>query len=706
MIGEFLRRLFGPDRSEPTEPLNVAEVRPLYDAVAERFEQYRPSPAPIVEKLLSRLLNVPAELVPLFRKCMEELATDHDFFSLPRLPPDLTMREALELKVRLRTQLSYFDNCEETTKYLMEAVGRLTLNLGELVPKIAAPSPFTIPLSLALPSLPHLIQAIYDVSAEDRYVSLHIYDRLRRQFLANLYRVSGIDPADPHKSQKQIVRPSDGKVPAGELSWTYFRKTPFEELFAAPIPLKFTYEERFSHMHVVGGTNAGKTTLLENLILHDLKSDNPPSLVIVDSQTDLIRKLSRLDTFLDFDSKLREKLVLISPKEIDHPPALNIFDMNRSRMGTYDKATREQVTAGAIQTFDYVFTGLLGADLTAKQGVFFEHVARLMLALPETMGRNATILDMMALMEDEEPYRVAINSLPRLQREFFEKDFPARKGKDTFKQTKEQIRYRLQAIIANPAMERLFTAPETKIDFFEEMNKGSIILVDTAKSFLKEGPSANYGRIIISLVLQAVLERAALPESARRPVFIIIDEASAYFDDNIDDFLTEARKYKCGIVLAHQYLEQAKPGLRASLSANTAIKFAAGVSAADARTLAKDMRTTPEFIMDQPRLTFAAHIRNVTPQAVSIPVYPGQLEKEEQLSDNAYQYLLAWNRHRVSLSDTDQIVRELFIARGQEIPDHLKPKAVESRAAEKPAHRTAPTAPPSPELDEDISKEW
>ena len=53
------------------------------------------------------------------------------------------------------------------------------------------------------------------------------------------------------------------------------------------------------------------------------------------------------------------------------------------------------MTAGVIQTFDYLFNGLLGADLTAKQGVFFKYIARLMLVLPEALGRNATILDMM-----------------------------------------------------------------------------------------------------------------------------------------------------------------------------------------------------------------------------------------------------------------------------------------------------------------------
>jgi hypothetical protein len=267
-----------------------------------------------------------------------------------------------------------------------------------------------------------------------------------------------------------------------------------------------------------------------------------------------------------------------------------------------------------------------------------------MLALPETMGRNATILDMIALMDDATPYRVAIESLPSIQRTFFERDFVSK----TFAQTKEQIRYRLNAILENPTLARLFTAPETKLDIFDMLNGGGIILVDTAKDFLK-GSSAHFGRIFISLVLQAILERAVIPEAKRRPTFLIVDEAAAYFDSNIDDFLTEARKYKCGCVFAHQFLDQATPSLRASLAANTSIKMAGGVSTVDARALASDMRTTSDFILSQSKLSFACHIRNVTPNAVSIPIPVGLLEREEKLSDDAYEVLRERNRTRVSM---------------------------------------------------------
>ncbi len=469
-----------------------------------------------------------------------------------------------------------------------------------------------------------------------------LFVELFRTMYLNLCTESGI--IDPYEPKKPFKRPSQSDAPLDEIVKTYFKGTPFLDFFLAPIPLKFTHEERYSHMHVLGGSGAGKTTLLQNLILSDLQSEDPPSMVIVDGQGDLINKLSHLALFDPDYGALASRLVVISPKDIQYPPALNIFDVNRERLGKYDEAAKEQVVAGVIQTFDYLFAGLLGADLTAKQGVFFRFVARLMLALPETMGRNATILDMIDLMDDPAPYRKAIESLPSIQRNFFERDFASK----TFAQTKEQIRYRLHAILENPTLARLFTATETKIDIFDVLNNGGIVLVDTAKDFLK-GSSAHFGRIFISLVLQAVLERAVIPEHKRRATFLIVDEAAAYFDSNMDDFLTEARKYKCGCVFAHQFLDQATSSLRASLAANTSIKMAGGISTTDARALASDMRTTPDFILSQRRLHFACHIRNITPNAVSIPVPVGALEDHPRLSDEAFDRLRELNRIRVSL---------------------------------------------------------
>ncbi len=100
---------------------------------------------------------------------------------------------------------------------------------------------------------------------------------------------------------------------------TVMKQTPFHDFHLTPIPLKFDYETRFSHFHVVGGSGAGKTQLLQNLILNDLNSDLPPALIVVDSQSELINKISQLEVFHHEHGALRGKLAIITPREIDCP---------------------------------------------------------------------------------------------------------------------------------------------------------------------------------------------------------------------------------------------------------------------------------------------------------------------------------------------------------------------------------------------------
>src|SRR3954454_18979349 len=103
------------------------------------------------------------------------------------------------------------------------------------------------------------------------------------------------------------------------------------------------------------------------------------------------------------------------------------------------------------------------------------------------------------------------------------------------------------------------------------MNRGSLILINTAKDLLKQDGCEILGRFFLALIAQATQERAALPEERRRATFLYIDEAQDYFDEGMEQLLNQARKYRVGLVLAHQNLGQFEPRLQASVMASTAI---------------------------------------------------------------------------------------------------------------------------------------
>src|SRR4051794_41310925 len=105
------------------------------------------------------------------------------------------------------------------------------------------------------------------------------------------------------------------------------------------------------------------------------------------------------------------------------------------------------------------------------------------------------------------------------------------------------------------------------------MNRGSLILINTAKDLLKQDGCEILGRFFLALIAQATQERAALPEERRRATFLYIDEAQDYFDEGMEQLLNQARKYRVGLILARQNLGQFEPRLQAAVMASTAIKL-------------------------------------------------------------------------------------------------------------------------------------
>jgi len=464
-----------------------------------------------------------------------------------------------------------------------------------------------------------------------------------------------------HQAQKSVL-PSEYK--GEDAVKDYLRGTPLMSVFNAPIPLAVPRHIRHEHTIITGGSGHGKTTLLENLILKDIKDKERPSIVVIDSQRALIGKLSKL-------AAVHERpLIIIDPKDA---PALNPFAFNQKRYRAYDQEGKERVRNHTMELFGYLFDSLLGADLTTRQGAMFTYMIQVMLAMPEAMGRNATLEDVIRFTEAPEEYARAIDTLQPIAKTFFATDFL----RPRYNETREQVRYRLHAILGNTTIARLFLARENKVDFFEELNQGAIILIDTDKGFLGAKNSGYLGRIAITLLLQAILERDASGKPERE-VFMYVDEAAEYFDKSVESFLTEARKQRAGVTLAHQHFGQMTNELRASVATNTATKYAGGLSAQDARSAAQDMRTSPDFLMEVERLHFACHIRNITKTPAIVEAKIGVLEKEQQTVEADYQAFRQKNKERLASPPTPEAEEE-------------EPKAAPEPEAAQPPRRSATT---------------
>jgi hypothetical protein len=257
---------------------------------------------------------------------------------------------------------------------------------------------------------------------------------------------------------------------------------------------------------------------------------------------------------------------------------------------------------------------------------------------------DATIHTLCDLMEagGTKKYQEHIAKLEGTPRRFFETEFESKE----FTATKTQVLRRLYGVLENQTFERMFANPESKFDMFTELNAGKLILINTSKSLLKEQGTEIFGRFFIALIAQAAQERAVLRQQDRLPAMIYIDEAQDYFDANIGIILSQARKYRVGMVMAHQYLGQLSNGLSEAFEANTSIKLAGGVSARDARTLSSQMHATPELIQQQPKGNFATFLRGLTNKAVPIAFPFFELENLPRTTKEERAAILQHSRDR------------------------------------------------------------
>lgn len=575
---------------------------------------------------------------------------------LPPLPPQNTIEEG-RYRDRLIAYQKKSSDAPKTLSTINLALATAYRRFAASLPPIAKAtkeqfsqgdeikSLATVPLLDVLPAPGEAVFGVMTPFFMDEVTELDLFARLRRQLDHNAHEASGIEYPAP---SEKLIMPDKHKGTPTEIVRAYLHDTPLEQLFYAPIPFDFADAQRCEHMHVIGGSGHGKTQLLQHLIVRDLQRDTPPALIIIDSQGDMLRRIERLDLFA---GKLADKLIVIDPEDIEHPPALNMFDSSNARLAGYSRTHQEQIEAGVIELYNYIFAAI-AAEMTSRQSTAFTFVTRLMLSMD-----GATIHTLRELMEDPaqsidaSPFAEPIAKLDPTSRAYFQNQFFTRRYADL----RQQIARRLYSVVSVPSFDRMFSSRVNKLDMFEAMQGGKVVLVNTSKALLKSDASALFGRYVIALTIKAAFERVATKQ--RNPAFLIVDEAAEYFDENIETLLSQARKFNLGVVLAHQHLDQLSPALRSSVAANTSIKLAGGVSDKDARTIAADMRTSSDFITSmkkkQRSTEFACYVRNYTANAVRLEIPFGSVEGAAKMTDAQHEALLKRNRQRYAATGGD-----------------------------------------------------
>jgi hypothetical protein len=610
----------------------------------------------------------------------------HDgLLDLPRIDfsRDLRIEESVALRNLLRHKSRFLDGGERSLERWIELTRSTFAGILAYLPSSALPDEkeeeaesFSVCLIALLKTpaevLDRLFMTVLSREGEDAELFAPM---LRDRLEENLARASGID-LKTLDSEKTATLPSQARIKNPiELVAIYLAGTPYEQFFTRRLPLHIPLSTRLEHTIMVASSGWGKTQALQLLISEDIGRHG---FAVIDSQGDLIRKVSRVKHDAD--------VILIDPTDVEFPVGLNLFDVEIAGTG----ADREAILNGTIALYEYIFGGLLGAELTQRQSVIFGYIARLLLSIP-----NATIHTLLDVFEHGERYREYMMRLTGTPRKFFETQFFLPK----FGATKQQILSRMYGLLENQTFERMFSQKKNKIDLFEAMNSGKIVLINTAKHLLQGERFAIFGKFFVAMIAQAALKRQTIPESERRPFFVYIDEAHEYLDDlrYIETLVNQARKYRVGLVMAHQNMQQLSDGLRATIMGSTSIKFAGGLNQQDVRLFSQEMRVQPEFIESLQKeetegAEWACWIRSRSAVKLWMPF--GVLESMSQLSNEEYASLVARNRELYCVPASVEEVKEEVVTPSPAVtPAPIEEKI---RLPVAPAVTSAPSPVPTP----------
>jgi type IV secretory pathway TraG/TraD family ATPase VirD4 len=164
------------------------------------------------------------------------------------------------------------------------------------------------------------------------------------------------------------------------------------------------------------------------------------------------------------------------------------------------------------------------------------------------------------------------------------------------------LQNKLGALLTDPRLRAILTGKRSTFDVRRIMDDGKVLLVNLSKGEIGEGPSTLLGSLLVSAITQAALERAELPEAARRPFWLYLDEFQSFSTLALATMLSELRKYKVGATVAHQYLSQLDPQVRDAALSNAGTLICFRLGAHDARYLAPEFAPVfePEDLLSLP----------------------------------------------------------------------------------------------------------
>ncbi|MBI2482082.1 MAG: type IV secretion system DNA-binding domain-containing protein [Candidatus Vogelbacteria bacterium] len=327
-------------------------------------------------------------------------------------------------------------------------------------------------------------------------------------------------------------------------------------------------EDRSKHVYIIGKTGMGKSTLLENLAIQDIKNGEGMAFIDPHGKT--------ADLLLDYVPQERIKdVVYFAPFDLDYPIAFNVME-------DVGKDQRHLVLSGLMSAFKKLF----GEESFSDRMQYI--LQNTILALLEYPGSTMLGINKM-LAEKDYRNKVIANITDPSVKSYWVKEYAGYTERFAAEAV-PAIQNKIGQFTSNPLVRNIIGQPKSNFDIRQLMDQKKILIINLSKGLIGEQNASLLGSLLITKLYLGAMSRANVSDNEIRrlpPFYLYVDEFQSFVNDTFADILSEARKYKLSLTIAHQYVEQMPETVRSAVFGNVGTTIAFRVGPLDAELLEK-----------------------------------------------------------------------------------------------------------------------
>lgn len=328
-------------------------------------------------------------------------------------------------------------------------------------------------------------------------------------------------------------------------------------------------DDRRRHMYLIGKTGMGKTNALEHMIVSDIRAGH--GLAVVDPHGDLVERI------IEYIPSYRiNDVIYFNPADMDYPIGFNVLE-------SVDASQRHLVASGLMGVFTKIWEGVWSARM--------EYILNnAILALLEYPG--STMLGIARLLVDKGYRRKVIAKVTDpIVKSFWVDEF-ANYNTNFRNEAIAPIQNKVGQFLSSSIIRNIVGQPKSTIDLRSIMDNQKILLLNLAKGRIGEDNSSLLGAMMITRLQLAAMSRVDIDEEDRKDFYLYVDEFQNFATESFASILSEARKYRLDLIIAHQYIEQLDEKVMGAVFGNVGTIMCFRVGAADAEFLAKEFFPT------------------------------------------------------------------------------------------------------------------